>query len=204
MTKFVEDTYAKIAQRYADEFFDDTADLPFIHQLTRRLRTGDRVLDLGCGPGQLSKLLSGQGFMAEGIDNSDEMLEIARSRVPGINFQKMDMRQLGFPEHSFDAVLSAYSIIHIPSAELPQVLTEIRRVLKLKGLALFIAQLGEPDQVVDDPLLHGTRVFVNFFSQDRLNRFLAGAGFHVIAQGTAKQTAEQVPSGTVIWTIASA
>jgi ubiquinone/menaquinone biosynthesis C-methylase UbiE len=203
MTRYVEDTYSKIAQIYADAFFNDTRDLPFIKQLAARLKPGDRVLDLGCGPGQFSKWLSEQGFAVEGIDNSPEMLAIARSKVPAVSFRQMDMRQLDFADHSFHAVLSAYSIIHIPSSELPGVLLEIRRVLKPGGLALFITQQGEPDRVVDDPLLEGTKVFVNFFAKNRLNQFLSDADFKMVAQGTGKEATAEVLSGTVIWTLVS-
>ena len=204
MTKFVEDTYAKIAQAYADAYFDGTDDLPFIEQLTSRLAPGSRVLDVGCGPGQFSKLLGEQGFAVQGIDNSTEMLVIARQKVPGVKFQRMDMRHLEYPDSSFDGLLAAYSIIHIPTPELPGVLAEFRRVLRVGGLALFITQQGEPDQIVDDPLAAGVKIFVNFFSKDRLQRLLSPAGLTIVAQGAGKQASEELLSGAVIWALARA
>src|SRR6185369_1068804 len=159
MTDFVEDTYAKIAKAYAEEFFDDRADLPVIDKLVGLVPAGSRVLDVGCGPGQFSQYLMGHGLVAEGIDTSDEMLTIAREKVPNGSFSKMDMRRLQYADKSFEAVLLAYSLIHIPTPEIPNVLKELKRVLKPGGLVLIIAQKGAADQVLDEPLAEGEKIF---------------------------------------------
>lgn len=201
MTKYVEDTYAKIAQAYTDEFFDDKADIPFVDTLVRTLPNGSRVLDIGSGPGQFSKYLTEKGCVVEGIDVSNEMLAIARAKVPNVPFTKMDMRKLEYADHTFDGILAAYSIIHIPTPELPGVLLEIRRVLKPKGCALFIVQEGEADRVVDEPLAKGEKVFMNFFGKERLNHLMASAGFEIIEQSISEQTSEDVLSGKIISTL---
>jgi ubiquinone/menaquinone biosynthesis C-methylase UbiE len=201
MTQYVEDTYAKIAQAYTDELFDDKADLPFVDRLVSALPRGARVLDVGSGPGQFSKYLKEKGFKVKGIDVSDEMLAIARSKVSDVPFAKMDMRKLEFADRTFDGILAAYSIIHISTPELPGVLSEIKRVLKPEGHALFIVQEGEADQVVDEPLAEGEKVFMNFFSKERLNDLLTSAGFKIVEQGTGEQTSEEVLSSTVIVTL---
>jgi ubiquinone/menaquinone biosynthesis C-methylase UbiE len=204
MTRYVEDTYAKIAQAYTDEFFDDKADLPFVDVLAQALPNGTKVLDVGSGPGQFSKYLTEKGFAVEGVDVSDEMLAIARAKAPGVPFKKMDMRKLEFADHAFDGILAAYSIIHIPTPELPGVLSEMKRVLKPEGYTLFIVQEGEADQVVDEPLAKGEKVFMNFFSKERLNQLLTSAGFEIIRQGVDEQTNEDVLSNKVISTLVKA
>lgn len=201
MTNYVEDTYAKIAQAYTDEFFDDKADLLFVGKLVSVLPQGAKVLDIGSGPGQFSKYLTEKGFRVEGIDVSDEMPAIARSKVPEVGFVKMDMRKLEFADRSFDGLLATYSIIHIPTPELPGVLAEMKRVLEPEGKALFIVQQGEADQVVDEPLAKGEKVFMNFFSIERLNDLLTSGDFRIIEQGRGEQTNEEVLSGTVIFTL---
>jgi ubiquinone/menaquinone biosynthesis C-methylase UbiE len=202
MTKFVEDTYVKIAQAYADEFFEDTVDLPFIDMLVDVLPEQAKVLDLGCGPGQFSKYLAEKGFQVDAIDVSDEMLAIAKTKVVGISFKKMDMRSLKFAGGTFDGVLAAYSIIHIPTAELPDVLDEIKRVLKPQGKVLFIVQRGEADQIMDEPLAEGEKIFMNFFTIERLNDLLTEADFKILEQGNATQEIEDVLSSTIIYTLA--
>lgn len=203
MTDFVEDTYAKIAKSYSDEFFADTSDLPVIDKLLGRLPARSRALDIGCGPGQFSQYLMKYGHIVEGIDTSDEMLEIARQKVPNGSFRKMDMRNLQYPDKTFDTALVAYSLIHIPTPELPSVIREIKRVLKDGGLALFVVQQGEADQVLDEPLAEGEKIFVNFFSEERLNSSLVDAGFNLIETGKIEQTNEDVLASTVLYAITS-
>lgn len=202
MTKYVEDTYNKIAEEYTEEFFADTSDLPLIRMLTKQLNPGAKVIDIGCGPGQFSEYLHSQGFNVVGIDNSDEMIRIAEKKVPTVSFLKMDMRKLDFPEESFDGILAAYSIIHIPTEQIEQVLAQMYRVLKPGGYALFITQVGEPDQVLDEPLARGEKIFMNFFSEERIATFVTKAGFKLVQQKSINQSSNEVLSSTVVGTLA--
>jgi ubiquinone/menaquinone biosynthesis C-methylase UbiE len=201
MTRYVEETYAKIAQAYNDEFFDDTSDLPLINSLVGQLNVGSKILDIGSGPGQLALYLSRQGFEVEGIDSSDEMLVIARKRVPNVTFTKMDMRALEYPDETFDGILASYSIIHIPTAELGGVLPEIKRVLKVGGAALFVTQEGEADQIVDEPLTEGGKIFMNCFTKERIARVLGETGFKLLSQATINHGNGDVTRTTSIGTL---
>ena len=124
------DTYNKIVTQYADLYFDDKTDLPMIDEFLRLLRPKATILDVGSGPGQFTKYMMGKGFNVVGIDASDSMLSISRSKVPDGTFKKMDMRNLKFPPHSFDGLLAAYSLIHIPSNQLPKTLMGFHTALK--------------------------------------------------------------------------
>lgn len=64
---------------------------------------GERILDLGCGGGEMAKELAGQGFSIVGVDSSREMVEAARAN--GIDVRLMDGEGLDFHEE-FDAVMS--------------------------------------------------------------------------------------------------
>ena len=201
MTRFVEDTYSKIAQAYTDEFFDDTFDVPFIDCLMNAVKPGGKILDIGSGPGQFSAYIKKHGFVVQGVDTSEAMIKIANAMVADVKFSNMDMRQLTFADATFDGILAAYSIIHIPTKELPSVLLEMHRVLKQPGYALFIVQEGQPDQIVDEPLARGEKIFMNFFTESRLNALLAEAGFTVVSGGKVDQASEDALSSSVIWTL---
>jgi ubiquinone/menaquinone biosynthesis methyltransferase len=99
-----------------------------------------RCLDIACGTGDLCELLAAKYPAAEivGLDLTEEMLSIARGRVPGprVTFREGDMCRMDFPDGSFDVVTGGYALRNAP--DLKQALAEIRRVLKPGGVAAFM------------------------------------------------------------------
>jgi ubiquinone/menaquinone biosynthesis C-methylase UbiE len=95
---------------------------------------GKRILDLACGPGTLSYPLAravSPGGEVVGIDLAPGMIELAqRDAPPGLplKFVLMDMEDLRFPDHSFDAAASGHGLQFVP--DLRRALSETRRVLK--------------------------------------------------------------------------
>lgn len=72
------------------------------------------ALDLGCGTGVLCALLNSRGIEAEGVDLSEEMLEIARENAPDLRFTAADMTEYQ-PQRSFDLVTcTGDAINHLP------------------------------------------------------------------------------------------
>ena len=69
------------------------------------LEAGDRVLDVGCGPGRHAHELARRGVAVHGIDISERFVEIASSGAPdGATFERIDARSLAF-DAEFDAVV---------------------------------------------------------------------------------------------------
>lgn len=70
---------------------------------------GQRVLDLGCGPGHLSAELAARGLTVTGIDRDPEMLDAARTYAPGVHFEQQDLRRLTLPDASFDGIWCSFA-----------------------------------------------------------------------------------------------
>ncbi len=69
------------------------------------LTPGDRVLDVGCGPGRHAHELARRGVVVHGVDISERFVEIADRGAPdGATFERMDARALTF-DAEFDAVI---------------------------------------------------------------------------------------------------
>ncbi len=114
------------------------------YELCAPLFPEGRILDLGCGVGHSYHLLApretvGVDIDAEPLAGQDRETHVA------------DMRDLPFPEHDFDGVLSVQSIEHVPDPE--RVLAEVRRVLRPGGRAIFVTPnrltFGRPDEIID-------------------------------------------------------
>lgn len=71
------------------------------------LLAGTRILDVGCGSGQLARHLTDRGFVVLGIDNSPQMIRYARENAPEASFEVADARGFEIDE-PVDLVLSTF------------------------------------------------------------------------------------------------
>jgi trans-aconitate 2-methyltransferase len=98
---------------------------------------GERILDLGCGTGQLTDKIASSGSQAWGMDFSAEMIETARANYPHLRFTLGDARDFAIDE-PLDAVFSNAVLHWIPDADAP--IASIDRALKPGGR--FVAEFG--------------------------------------------------------------
>src|SRR6266852_8159976 len=98
-------------------------------------RPGMRILDLACGPGNLSRLLAKRvvpGGELVGVDLAPGMIELARSAgIPNARFEVMDIERLEFADATFDAAVCGHGLQFAP--DLGRALRETWRVLKSGG-----------------------------------------------------------------------
>src|SRR5260221_6945847 len=93
-------------------------------------RSGERILDLGCGTGHLTDRIAAAGAEVVGIDSSPAMVEQARRSYPPLRFEVGDARDFSFPE-PFDAVFSNAVLHWITEPE--RVLACVQRALRPGG-----------------------------------------------------------------------
>lgn len=130
------------AQVYADQpqvdWFDD-----FLRRQLGDVR-GKRVLDLGCGHGWFTSQLHSAGADVVGVDGSEALLQIARSRYPGISFEHVDLREDYQAE--FDIIVALMVLMDIPD------LSRLKLIIRPGGV--LVATILHPafflQQTVDD------------------------------------------------------
>jgi SAM-dependent methyltransferase len=99
-------------------------------------QTGERILDLGCGDGQLTQKIAAAGANVVAVDSSPNMVEAARSR--SITADLAAAEELPYDESSFDAVFSNAALHWIRGQD--AMMREAHRVLKPGGR--FVAEMG--------------------------------------------------------------
>jgi ubiquinone/menaquinone biosynthesis C-methylase UbiE len=92
---------------------------------------GMRLLDVCCGPGYGAGAAAARGLEAVGVDIAPAMIDEAKQRFPAATFLAGDAEALDFPDSSFDAVICAFGLLHVPHPE--QAIAEAFRVLKAGG-----------------------------------------------------------------------
>ncbi|WP_405064246.1 class I SAM-dependent methyltransferase [Kribbella sp. NBC_01505] len=133
--------YDALSARYDEAFDGDTKYGDWLAELLTGLSAGSRILDLGCGSGvPVVKVLAEAGHHVTGVDISGVQVERARERVPAATFLQADATTLELPADSFDAIVSFYSLIHIPLDEQEALLQRIGNWLRPGGV--FVATVG--------------------------------------------------------------
>jgi SAM-dependent methyltransferase len=102
-----------------------------------RARAGSRVLDLGCGTGELARALTASGLRVTGCDISPQMLRHARDRGGCAGWVRLapDWRRLPFASGAFDVVVATSVLEYVD--EPAAVLRECARVLRPGGVMLY-------------------------------------------------------------------
>ena len=110
-----------------------------IQFLKSHLKPAGYVLDLACGSGRHSIVLSAEGYMMVGLDVSLRLLKIAKQRSQDIAVVLGDIRFLPFKTGTFDAAVSVdTSFGYLPSEADDKVsLSEVRRVMTQEGLLVI-------------------------------------------------------------------
>lgn len=114
-------------------------------------RLGDRVLDIGCGPGNFASTLGvtvGSGGSVVGIDPSKPMVDhaTARSSDRNVRFERGLAQELPYPDESFEVVTSTFVMHHIPEACRGDAVAEMYRVLRPGG-SLLLADMFPLDSI---------------------------------------------------------
>ncbi len=135
-----------------------------------------RVLELGCGPGELAVEIQRRGCDVVGVDKNREKIDRARERYPSIEFHRADALDVDLPQASFDTALLPEILEHLPEATGNRIVDRAWSLLKPGGrmivtvpnrnyvphpnhvrifdaesLAALLAAYGPPVLVVDQP-----------------------------------------------------
>jgi len=155
--KYTDEYYREYTRLTWNESAEAYVDLmrnlePFRSDLVARLapQSGERILDMGTGPGEPAITIARQVGMSghvTGIDLSENMVSIAQrvARARGlrnIDFQTMDCGDLKFPDGTFDAVVSSFGFQIFTDPE--KAASEARRVLRPGGrIAVSVWSTGD-------------------------------------------------------------
>jgi SAM-dependent methyltransferase len=121
------DAYDRFMGRYSQQLSPQLADLAGV-------RAGQRVLDVGCGPGALTAELVGRvgEDSVRAIDPSEAFVAAARARHPGVDVQRATAEHLPFEDDAFDASL-AQLVVHFMTDPVSG-LREMKRVTSPGGI----------------------------------------------------------------------
>jgi ubiquinone/menaquinone biosynthesis C-methylase UbiE len=144
------------------------------------LRTGDRVLDIGCGEGWVLAELSGEHEVM-GVD----IVDLRRKELPAFGFELYDGSKVPCDDGSFDVVLLTFVLHHVPNDRKPALVREARRVTRRNVVVLEDTPRNAIDRLACN--MHGrahrkrigTTADFGFYDQSRWEHFFDQHGLRV-------------------------
>ena len=129
--------------RNAQLFTNDTLEVEFSgiqDSFLARLKPGAFILDFGCGSGRDSRYFLQKGYKVEACDGSEEMVKAAAQNA-GIPVKRMLFSELNEKDR-YDGIFACASILHVPSKELPDIITRMKKAVKTDGILYVSFKYG--------------------------------------------------------------
>jgi SAM-dependent methyltransferase len=198
----VRDSYNRVADTYVDLEVGDLAPHPWLRAglaaFAEAVAGRGPVLDVGCGPGDVTAHLAGLGVDVSGVDLSPRMIEHARRRHPDLRFDVASATALDLAPASLAGVLGFWSLFHLPRTVLPDVFDAFATALKPGGQALIGTHVGD-GEVVRTEAYDGVPVSwtTHLWQPEQIVALLVDAGLELVAELRTPPTA-QVRPGVLI------
>lgn len=125
-----------------------------------------KTLEIGCGRGRISSLLSTETHTLIAIDPDETAIEYARATIPQVDFRVGSGEKLDFPSNCFDLVLFTLSLHHL---NCPKAIIEATRVSKPCGKILIIEPVIDGEIEIIFSFLHNENNEKKFAQQSIVN-----------------------------------
>lgn len=171
--------YEPAAEQYASQQ-DDPKMRTRCRELFLQSLSGEKVLDIGCGPGHDAAELHNADCDVTAIDLCEAFLKYGKQRYPNINFKCMNLKEPIFSPNTFDGVIGMFCLCHVAHDEISDVIARYFKILKSEG-SILVA-LADSDKVdgytVEDWCgLKDNKVHMYCHNREQLRGAFEDAGF---------------------------
>lgn len=177
------DLFNKLADSYQQRFFSVDHYRECLNILIAHLGERSKVLDVACGPGNISHFLLERKPRLEllGIDLAPNMIELARKNNPGARFLVYDALQIDYLEASFDAIVVGFLFPYFSIEQVELFLFKAAEKLTENGILYLstMTDLYENSRMKTSGT--GEEVMMHYYEAGFLTRLLKQIGFRIIA-----------------------
>ncbi len=162
------EVYNEKASDYADKFSRTKPDRD-LRSFIASIPKGGLVLDLGCGPGNSAAMMHAAGLVAEAMDASAQMVELARAKY-GLNVKQATFDDLSATAR-YDGIWANFSLLHAEKSDMARHLSTIHTALKPGGHFHIGMKLGTGEKRDDMDRMY------TYYEEAELKDMIQTAGF---------------------------
>lgn len=190
--------FNQLAQGYQDKYMDVSLYACALDKFCSLLVPNAAVLDMACGPGNLSRYLLDKrpDINLLGLDLAPNMLELAKLNNPEAAFMRMDCRDIDFNQLSnkafatrlmgkhiqaFDALVCGFVLPYLTSAEVLALFNDMHRLIKDNGIIYLSTMTGSLTDSGVQISSSGQEMYIHYHEEPQLIEALITTGFELIS-----------------------
>ncbi|MGQ8335991.1 class I SAM-dependent DNA methyltransferase [Sunxiuqinia sp. A32] len=147
-----------------------------------RAKKPKNLLDLACGPGNVSQFIKNLIPDTEitCVDLSEEMLTIAKQKIPDGKFFKSDILDINIPKETYDLIICAFGLPYIQSEEIDKLVAQVNCFSHQDSLIYISCMKGEKSAIEEISFANKEKLIINYHTKENvLNEFRKG-GYELI------------------------
>ncbi|MFC0778655.1 class I SAM-dependent methyltransferase [Flavobacterium sp. HJSW_4] len=182
MDRYIEtfETWNKIAFLYKEKFMDlDLYNETYDFICGSLYKTGSKVLEIGCGPGNITKYLLSRRPDLDifGIDIAPNMIDLAARSNPTASFAVMDSRNIGQLQTKYDAIVCGFCLPYLSQEDSGNLIRDCYDLLNENGLIYISFVEGDQSKSGYQVGSRGDRIYFYFHELSELKAQLSANRF---------------------------
>jgi ubiquinone/menaquinone biosynthesis C-methylase UbiE len=176
-------TFDRLAETYARKYLAlDTYDAYYRQFCSHVARQGATVLDVACGPGNVSAFLVRErpDLQVLGIDLAPNMIRLAQAHVPSARFLVHDCRYLADLGLVFDGIAYAFGLNYLNQEDAEQFFKSLSKVLAPNGVLYLSTMLGPTEHSGLQTSSSGDQIYVYYRPRQEIERLVQSAGLELV------------------------
>jgi ubiquinone/menaquinone biosynthesis C-methylase UbiE len=176
-------TFDRFAERYAQKYLAlDTYDDYYRQFCLHVSRQGATVLDVACGPGNVSAYLVRErpDLQVLGIDLAPSMVRLAQTHVPSASFLVHDCRHLADLDRVFDGIAYAFGLNYLNKEDAEQFFESLSKVLAPNGVLYLSTMSGPTEHSGLETSSSGDQIYVYYRPKQEIEQLVQRAGLELV------------------------
>ena len=181
-TKTAVDVFDKRAEIYAAKFMETSTYHDSFNQFCNALRLKADVLELACGPGNITKYLLSvrPDLRLVATDLSPNMLAIAGRNNPRATCRIMDCRNVAVEPITYDGVLCGFGLPYLSKEEAVKLIADVSCILKREGVFYISTMEDDYSKSGIEKSSQGDEVYMHYHEEDYLVEAILRNGLKVL------------------------
>ncbi len=198
--KIAVDLFDKYAALYASKYMNVELYAPDLDLFCENLPEHPTVLELACGPGNITSYLHNKRTDMEifATDLAPAMISVARDNVPSAKFGLLDCRNIKSLDSTYDAIVFAFGIPYLSAEEVEKFVSDSTTVLKSNGLLYISFMAGKYSDSGWNTGSQGDKIYLYYHDEEQIRRLLEANGYEVIHLRNIPSMMNGVPVNDVV------